>query len=279
MTAGVEFARLDRDGRPVTIEYCRVGAADADQPLLVFLHEGLGSLAMWKDFPARLCDAAGCRGLVYSRPGYGRSTARAGNESWAVDFMHRQAYELLPALLEALQIDSAARPPWLFGHSDGASIALLHSARYPARVAGAIVLAPHIMVEELTVRSIAQARRAYLEADLKSRLARYHADPDSAFWGWNDVWLDPAFRDWSIEGELEKIRCPLLAIQGKDDEYGTLEQIRRIARRAAQTEILELDDCGHSPHRDRSEEVIRVASRFIAAAVCGVAESRVEDYA
>jgi len=279
MMGEIEFASVDWEGRPVSIEYCRVGSTSEDKPLMVFLHEGLGSLAMWKDFPARLCDAAGCRGLVYSRPGYGRSTARAENESWDVDFMHRQAYELLPAFLEALQIDPAPCPPCLFGHSDGASIALLYAARFPARVAGAIVLAPHIMVEELTVRSIEQARRTYLETDLKSRLEPYHADPDSAFWGWNDIWLEPAFRDWSIEDELERIRCPLLAIQGKNDEYGTLEQISGIARRAAQTEIVELDDCGHSPHRDRSEEVIRLAGRFIAAAGCGRAESRVENCA
>lgn len=279
MTGGPEFATLDRDGRSVSIEYCRLGTADGDQPLLVFLHEGLGSLAMWKDFPARLCDRVGCRGLVYSRPGYGRSTARASDERWAVDFMHRQAYELLPALLDALQIDVEDSPPWLFGHSDGASIALLYAARFPAKVAGAILLAPHIRVEELTVRSIEQARRTYLQTDLGDRLGKYHADPDSAFWGWNDIWLDPAFRDWSIEDELERIRCPLLAIQGKDDEYGTLEQIHGIARRVVQSETLELDDCGHSPHRDRGDEVIEAAKRFIFAARAGQADFRVGSYA
>lgn len=264
MTGGVEFASVDWNGRPVALEYCRPGIADADEPLLVFLHEGLGSLAMWKDFPARLCDALECRGLVYSRPGYGQSTPRAGDENWDVDFMHRQAYELLPAFLRALDIDAEASPPWLFGHSDGASIALLYAARFPARAAGAILLAPHIRVEAITVRSIEQARRTYLQTDLRARLGKYHADPDSAFWGWNDIWLAPAFRDWSIEDELERIRCPLLAIQGKDDEYGTLEQIRGIARRTAQSDIVELDGCGHSPHRDRGDTVIEATRRFIA---------------
>lgn len=279
MTGEVEFVNLDWDGRPVTIEYCRLEAVDEDRPVLIFLHEGLGSLAMWKDFPARLCDAAGCHGLVYSRPGYGRSTPRARGERWGIDFMHRQAREVLPALLEALHIDASANPPWLFGHSDGASIALLFAARFPARVAGVVALAPHIMVEELTVRSIEQARETYLETDLKQKLGRYHADPDSAFWGWNDTWLEPAFRDWSIEDELERIRCPLLAIQGKADQYGTLEQIHGIARRVAQAATVELDDCGHSPHRDRGEEVIGVTSRFMAAAGSRLAEHAVHDCA
>jgi pimeloyl-ACP methyl ester carboxylesterase len=232
--------------------------------LVVFLHEGLGSVAMWRDFPQRLCRTLGLRGLVYSRPGYGRSTPRAAEEVWDLDFMHRQAHEVLPALLSALGVDTAAHPPWLFGHSDGGSIALLHAAKFSERVAGAIVLAPHILVEELSVSSIEKARRAYETADLRSRLARYHDDPDSAFWGWNRIWLDPRFRAWSIEAELAGIRCPLLAVQGLDDEYGTLEQIRGIARRVPQTRLLELPDCGHSPHRDQPEALIRAASAFVA---------------
>src|SRR4030095_9954706 len=143
-------------------------------------------------------------------------------------FMHRQAHEVLPLLLEALHVDTHARRPWLFGHSDGGSIALLHAARFTDCVAGAIVLAPHIMVEDLSIESIAKAREAYLSTDLKQRLARYHDDPDSAFWGWNDIWLHPPFRAWTIEDEIAAIRCPLLAVQGVEDEYGTLEQIRGI---------------------------------------------------
>ena len=154
--------------------------------------------------------------------------------------------------------------PWLFGHSDGGSIALLYAATFPEAVTGLVVMAPHIMVEDISVESIAEARRVYLETDLKQRLARYHDDPDSAFLGWNDVWLDPAFRRWSIEQELDKIRCPILAIQGRGDEYGTLAQIRGIAARAAVCEIAELDDCGHSPQRDRCEHVIELTLDFIA---------------
>ena len=258
-----EFIEIDWAGRRVRIEHQWLGRERSASPLIVFLHEGLGSLAMWKDFPQRLCGAAGCRGLVFSRPGYGRSTPRAVEEAWGLDFMHRQAYEVLPALLQALHIDAVADPPWLFGHSDGGSIALLYAARFTSQVAGAIVVAPHILVEDLSVRSIDEARRAYLDSDLRERLARYHDDPDSAFWGWNRIWLHPPFREWSIENEIEAITCPLLAVQGVDDEYGTLEQIRGIARRV-QVQLLELADCGHSPQRDQPERLIAACAAFIA---------------
>ena len=258
------FVDITWRDRRVRIEHRWIAPERSSAPLVVFLHEGLGSLAMWKDFPQQLCDAAQCRGLVYSRPGYGRSTPRAAEEAWGLDFMHRQAHEVLPAMFEALGIDTAAQPPWLFGHSDGASITLLYAAKFPQRLAGAIVLAPHIIVEDLSVASIEDARRAYVETDLRKRLARYHDDPDSAFWGWNRIWLHPPFRDWSIEREIETIACPLLAMQGLDDEYGTLEQIRGIARRVTQTELLELPQCGHSPHRDQTDAVLAASASFIA---------------
>ena len=256
------FVDIDWAGKRVRIEHQWIAAERRDQPLIVFLHEGLGSLSMWRDYPAQLCQAIGWRGLVYSRPGYGRSTPRAAEEAWGLDFLHRQAQPLLPALLAALDIDTAAQPPWLFGHSDGGSIALLHAALQPGRVAGAIVLAPHILVEEVSVQSIAKARTAYLETDLRQRLACHHDDPDSAFWGWNDIWLHPPFKAWSIEGELGAIRCPLLAVQGLDDEYGTLEQVRGIARRVPQTRLLELPACGHSPHRDQPAALTAAATQF-----------------
>jgi pimeloyl-ACP methyl ester carboxylesterase len=258
----VEFVDIDWAGRPVRIEHRWLRRSDRLRPLIVFLHEGLGSVAMWRDFPARLCDALGCRGLVYSRPGYGRSTPRAAEEAWGLDFMHRQAHEVLPALLHALGVTA---PPWLFGHSDGGSIALLYAARHAT--AGAVVLAPHIRVEDLSVASIAQARQAYRDTDLRQRLTKYHDDPDSAFWGWADIWLHPPFRHWSIEDEIGTIRCPLLAVQGLDDEYGTLEQIRGIARRVPQTQLLELPACGHSPHKDQPEAVIDAARALLARAL------------
>ena len=234
---------------------------------MVFLHEGLGSVSMWKDFPERLCLALGCRGLVYSRPGYGRSTPRASGEFWSPDFMHQLAYEVLPALLSALDIDTAADRPWLFGHSDGGSIALLHASRFPERVAGVVVLAPHTMVEDMSVARIAQARVAYEHGALKLALARHHDDPDSAFWGWNRIWLDAAFRHWNIEEDVAAIRSLLLAVQGLDDEYGTLEQIRSIARHVLHAQLLELAVCGHSPHRDQPEALIAAVTTFIDTAI------------
>jgi pimeloyl-ACP methyl ester carboxylesterase len=249
-------------GRTVRIEHQWIAPERSDAPLMVFLHEGLGSVSMWRDFPARLCDALGWRGLVYSRPGYGRSTPRAPDEHWAPDFMHQQALEVLPALFEAMGIDSLQQPPWLFGHSDGGSIALIHAANFPQRVAGCIVVAPHILVEDISVRSIEAARLAFEQGDLRTRLARHHDDPDSAFRGWNDVWLSPAFRPWSLASELARLTGRVLAVQGENDEYGTLEQIRGIARAAPQTELLALPDCGHSPHRDQPQALIDAVRRF-----------------
>ena len=257
-----EFIAVAWGDRQVQIEHGWVNRQHGDRPLLVFLHEGLGSLAMWKNFPQQLCGALNCRGLVYSRPGYGRSTPRAIDEAWALDFLHRQAFEVLPALLQALGVDAANDPPWLLGHSDGGSIALLYAAQFPERVAGAMVLAPHILVEDVAVASIELARQAYEKSDLRQRLARYHDDPDSAFWGWNRIWLHPPFRQWSIVDEIGGIRCPLLAVQGLDDEYGTLAQIHGIAQRVPQTELLALADCGHSPQRDQSSALIEATVNF-----------------
>ena len=254
------FAALWIDGRSLQIEYAWIGSGDCEAPLLVFLHEGLGSLAMWRDYPQALCAAAGARGLVFSRPGYGRSTPRAVGEKWPVDFMHRQAHELLPALFEALGV---VRPPWLFGHSDGASIALLFAAEFPMLTAGVVAVAPHIFVEDLSIRSIDAARTVYRSGDLRQRLARYHAEPDSAFWGWNDIWLDPAFRDWNIEGRLPAIRCPVLAIQGVDDEYGTMAQVAYLARHVPLAEVVKLDACGHSPHRDQPAALTTAVVDFL----------------
>jgi len=256
----IRFTQLVVGGRAVRIEHAWVGDAGAAAPLIVFLHEGLGSLAMWKDFPRTLCTAAGARGLVFSREGYGRSTPRAPDERWPVDFMHRQAHDVLPALFAQLGI---VEPPWLFGHSDGGSIALLYAAEFPERVTGVIAVAPHIFVEDLSVASIADARTAYETTDLRARLARYHDDPDSAFRGWNDVWLDPAFRGWTIEDRLAGIRCPLLAVQGEDDEYGTLAQVEGIARRVPQARVVKLAACGHSPQRDQPAALTGVVVAFL----------------
>ena len=256
-----QFIDIDWAGRPVRIEHAWVGVADSNAPLLVFLHEGLGSVSMWRDFPARLCSALGWRGLVFSRPGYGQSTPRAADEHWGVDFMHRQADEVLPALLAALGVTGRYA---LFGHSDGGSIALLHAARHGDRVAATVVLAPHILVEDVSLASIRQARAQYLQGDLRAGLARHHADPDSAFFGWNDIWLAPAFARWNIGATLPYIRCPVLAIQGIDDVYGTMAQIDGIAAALPGTRLLKLPACGHSPHRDQPAAVIAACQGFLA---------------
>jgi len=258
-----DFCPIEWRGHRLQLEYQWLGSAPQQAPLLVFLHEGLGSVAMWRDFPARLCHTLGWRGLVYSRPGYGRSTPRAADECWGPDYMHRQALEVLPALLQALGIDTQAQPPWLLGHSDGGSIALIHAAQWPQRVAGAIVLAPHIFVEDIALRSIAQARTDYTQGPLRARLAQHHDDPDSAFWGWNEAWLAPAFRHWTLLPELARLRCPLLAVQGLDDAYGTLEQIHGIARIARQTQLLELAHSGHAPHRDQPDTLLAAIRSFV----------------
>lgn len=263
MSARAAQLSIEAAGRRYDIEHLWLFAERRDAPLLIFLHEGLGSVAMWRDFPQQLCDRGGFRGLVYSRPGYGQSTPRATDERWPVDFMHHQALDVLPALLRAAGVENASAPIWLFGHSDGGSIALLHAAAYPEHVAGAIVLAPHLFVEDISVASIAKARDAYLHTDLRHKLSRYHADVDSAFWGWNDTWLDPAFRAFNIERDVAGIRCPVLAIQGVNDEYGSMAQIDRINALTPKTRLLKLTDCGHSPHRDQPEHVIRASLDFI----------------
>jgi pimeloyl-ACP methyl ester carboxylesterase len=255
--------QLTFEGRRV--EYRFAGSSAGNGVDLVMLHEGLGSVSMWRDFPEQLAHATGCRTLVYSRHGYGGSSPLDAPRG--VDYMHEEARIWLPAILERLGI----RRPVLFGHSDGASIALIQAAQPESEVAGIIALAPHVKVEDLSVRSIAAAKSAYLETDLRSRLSRHHADVDSAFWGWNRIWLDPAFRSWNIESLLPSIRCPVLAIQGEEDEYGTMEQIASIVRTAPDARLLALEACRHSPHRDQPQAVLAAAREFVARALMGAA--------
>ena len=257
--SNIQFADIQWRNKQLRLEYQWVGASRSEYPVIVFLHEGLGSIALWKDFPETFCRTHGFTGLVFSRYGYGHSTPRPVEEKWPVSFMHEQAHQVLPAFFSHLGITR----PWLFGHSDGASIALLHASRFSEKLSGIVVAAPHIFVEDVTIASIRTAREVYLTQDLRRKLANYHADADSAFWGWNDVWLDPAFRAWNIEQELNAISCPILAIQGEDDEYGTLEQIYGIQRKIPTTQILVLPQCGHSPHRDQAEALSQEAAHFI----------------
>jgi pimeloyl-ACP methyl ester carboxylesterase len=248
------------------LEYQWLNRERKDAPLAVFLHEGLGSIAMWKEWPQTLCDRLGFRGLVFSRPGYGQSTPREPGEKWPVDFLHRQARYVLPSLLDALELDPHERARmWLIGHSDGGSIALLYAAAFPDAIGGAIVIAPHVFVEQMCVDAIARVRQEYETTALREKLSRYHADVDSAFFGWNDVWLDPAFRERDMRGLLPSLQCPLLAIQGLADEYATMEQIDSIQRQVPHARLLKLADCGHSPHRDAPDVMNDAIASFIRA--------------
>ena len=185
------------------LHYERIAGTRADAPTLVFLHEGLGSVALWRDFPAKLAARTGCPAVIYSRYGYGKSEPIAATRG--VDYMHVEALEALPELRAALGLDT----PILIGHSDGASIALIHAGSGCWPVRALILEAPHVFVEEVTVASIAEAKTAYATTDLRQRLGRYHDDPDSAFRGWNDIWLAPAFRAWNIEDALPGVRCQI----------------------------------------------------------------------
>lgn len=254
------MALITMDG--VQLEITSVSAPEESrapqrQPI-VFLHEGLGSVAMWRDWPATVCRATGRAGWVYSRRGYGQSSPAP--EKLPPDYLHREAWDVLPALLDRL---GAARPV-LLGHSDGASIALLYASRFP--VAACIVMAPHVMVEDVSIESIAQARDAFQDKSngLRQRLARYHADVDGAFWQWNDAWLNPAFRAFDIREDCRHISAPVLAIQGVDDPYGTMAQIDQIPLPQGQITRLPLQGCGHSPHRDQTQLTTQAIAEFLA---------------
>ena len=237
------------------IEYQLFGDTDPRVATLVMLHEGLGSVAMWRDFPQKLADSLRLRVLVYSRQGYGQSAPLAAPRT--VSYMHDEALIVLPQLLQRLHIER----PLLFGHSDGGSIALIHASSNPVR--GVIALAPHVFVEDLSVKSIAAARLTYESTNLRERLARYHTDVDGVFWGWNDIWLHPDFRGWNIEALLPNIQSPVLVIQGQQDEYGTEKQLRAIARGAGDVKLALLPNCGHSPHRDQPTQVLEVVRTWM----------------
>lgn len=229
-----------------------------DRPALVFLHEGLGSVELWKDFPDEVAAATRCGVLVYSRFGYGRSDPLDGPRG--TDYLHREAREALPDVLAACAISD----PVLIGHSDGASIALIHAATANRPVRGLVLEAPHVFVEDVTIAGIEEAGQAWRETDLGHRLARYHADPRGAFQGWYDTWLNPDFRAWNIEAVLPAVTCPILLIQGEDDEYATLAQLDAIERQSGgRVERLDLPACGHSPHRERPRETLDAIVRFV----------------
>lgn len=246
--------------RTYLIEYVDFPATVADRPPLVLLHEGLGCVAMWRDFPEKLAAATGCRVVAYSRPGYGASDPYP--DARQADYMHREGQDILPAVLAALGLEQ----PVLIGHSDGGSIALIFAGTTPQALRAAVVMAPHEFVEEETLAGIRAARDLWESSDWPKKLARYHKYAPRVFADWNDCWLSPPFRHWNIEDFLPAIACPLLAIQGCDDEYATLRQIEVIAEKAGQgAQLLKLENCGHSPQRDQEAAVLAAITEFVAA--------------
>lgn len=239
-----------------TIEAERV---DGKLPAIVLLHEGLGSIAAWRDWPAELARESGQSVLAYSRFGYGASSPSSFPRP--VEYMHEEARDVLPHVLDASHIERSI----LVGHSDGASIAILHAggAAPHASVEGLVLMSPHVFVEDISIASIEHTRDLFATTDLKPRLAKYHRDVEHAFWGWNRVWLDPAFRSWNIESFVPKIRVPMLLVQEEHDPYGTLAQIDAIERAAtAPTKRLILPGNGHSPWREARAETTRAVAGF-----------------
>lgn len=247
---------VEAAGRSLNYEW--IGEARG-APALVFLHEGLGSIRQWRDFPAAVAAATGCRALVYDRYGYGQSDVLEEPRR-TVRFMHDEALIFLPELRERLKLEDCI----LIGHSDGASIALIHAgAGYAAR--GVAVMAPHVFIEPVCLSSIEKAKQVFDTTDLAAKLGRYHRDARKTFYGWADVWTEENFKRWDIRDEyLSNIDVPVLAVQGYGDEYGTMAQLDEIARRVAgPCELLKLEDCGHTPFRDQPERTLAALMRFI----------------
>lgn len=239
------------------LEVARWGKQGGGTAPLLLMHEGLGSVALWKDFPARLAETLDCQVIAWSRQGHGQSAPLMAQRG--LDYMHREA-DLLPHVMAALGID---RAHWL-GHSDGGSIALIGAARYPALVASLICLAPHVVVEDLTVSSIQSVTDTFALSGMGERMQRYHCDPVALFTDWSAIWLNPDFRAWSIVDLLPQITAPALLVQGRDDQYGTLAQIDLIDAAVATTQRIILEACGHSPHFDQREAVASAIHGFLA---------------
>lgn len=240
------------------LEYACHGPAPAHAPTLVLLHEGLGCVALWRDVPVALAGATGFGVFVFSRAGYGQSDP--ADLPRPVDYMTQEAVTVLPEVLDAAGIGRCV----LVGHSDGATIAAIHAGTVAdARIRGLVLIAPHFFTEPVGLSEIARARDAFDSGDLRARLARYHRDPVTTFRGWNDIWLHPEFRAWTVEDVIEHIRVPVLAIQGAEDQYGTLAQIEVLETRcAAPVERLILPACRHAPHLEAGQAVVDAIAGF-----------------
>jgi pimeloyl-ACP methyl ester carboxylesterase len=263
-TTSSELAHVTVTGH--RLEYYWTRPRVGGEPVLVFLHEGLGSARLWRDFPAQLAARTGLPGLVYSRYGYGGSDVLVSDADGArpITYLHREAQEALPELRAALGLDDVI----LIGHSDGGSISLLHAsgadATGPSAVRGMMIMAPHVFVEDVTIAGIEEAKIVYDTTDLPARIGRHHANGDATFWGWNATWLTPAFRDWNIEDCLPGITAPVLVIQGADDQYGSQKQLDAIAAQVSgPAETLMIPECGHSPQRDQPEAVLEATAAFV----------------
>jgi pimeloyl-ACP methyl ester carboxylesterase len=239
------------------LEY-RLIPGDPNLPYLVFLHEGLGSVSLWRDFPDKVTRQTGARALIYSRQGYGQSGPLTAPRT--PQFMHEEALVVLPTLLKRFGIET----PILIGHSDGASIALIHAAIHPTTTRATVLMAPHVFVEAITRESIARIAETYETTDLRQRLQRHHAHVDDAFHGWSRIWLDPRFQSWSLGAEVQRLAVPTLIIQGEDDAYGTLAQLDAISEVApGPVQRLVLSACGHVPFRDQELAVLDAITGFI----------------
>jgi len=243
------------------LEYRLIGPQPSDAPCIVLLHEGLGSVGLWGDFPDKLQAATGASVFAYSRAGYGASTSVTLPRP--LDYMQREALDVLPKLLATIGFQRGL----LIGHSDGASIAAIYAGGHQDhRLDGIVLIAPHVIVEDVSVRSIAAIKTAYETTELRTKLARWHEDVDNAFYGWNGAWLDPAFRRWDITDYLAYIRVPVAVIQGVDDQYGTARQVEIIQEECyCPVEVTMLPNTGHSPHREAPEATLRIVAEFATA--------------
>ena len=255
--AGIVEKRFNISVAGRQLEALQLTGAKSNAPTIVFLHEGLGSISLWRDFPHAVVAATGCSALIYSRYGYGQSDMLC--EARKPDYMHREALDVLPALLKKSKIEN----PILFGHSDGASIALIHAGA-GHDVAGIIVEAPHLFVEAISLRGVAQAAESFRRTDLPKKLARHHRDAEKTFWGWHDVWASGKFRDWNIETYVSKIRVPILSIQGEQDDYGSAEQVLAIRNACPSNSTIHLlRNCGHAPHTEQFATTLELLSSFV----------------